>query len=190
MKRRSQVSLNTLVERCRAGEADAWHQIIDLIGPAIFAVCRKSRLSRDESFDIFGQVCLRLIDAIGSLRTPEKIIGFVVTITRRQIYTFYQKMQLVEHLDPDDPGLRQGSEPADPESIYENTQNREILLEAMLTLSKRDCQLIQLLFLDPEEPSYEEIARRLGMPISSIGPIRGRALARLYRILREKRFRI
>ena len=31
----------------------------------------------------------------------------------------------------------------------------------------------------PEEPSYEEISRRLSMPIGSIGPTRARALERL-----------
>jgi RNA polymerase sigma factor (sigma-70 family) len=186
----SQVSLKTLVEMCQAGKADAWHQLIDLVGPAIFAVCRKRRLSRDESFDIFGQVCLQLIDAIGSLKTPEKIIAFVVTITRRQIYTFYQRMQLVERLDPDELGSRAEGMQDDPESIYENTRNREILLEAMSKLSERDYKLIELLFLDPEEPSYEEIARRLGTPVSSIGPIRAKALEKLKRILRQKRFRI
>jgi len=190
MRKRSQVSLTTLVRRCKAGEADAWHQLIGLVGPAIFAVCRQKRLSRDESFDIFGQVCLQLIDAIGTLKSPEKIIAFVVTITRRQIYTFYQRMQMVARLDPDEFGLRAESTQEDPESSYENTRIREVLLEAMSKLPERDYKLVELLFLDPEEPSYEEIALRLGMPVSSIGPIRAKALARLYRILRQKRFRI
>ena len=34
-------------------------------------------------------------------------------------------------------------------------------------------------FVTEPEPSYAEVAARLGMPIGSIGPIRARCLARL-----------
>jgi len=39
--------------------------------------------------------------------------------------------------------------------------------------------------LDPAQPRYAEISRSLGMPVGSIGPIRGRALRKLRCLLRD-----
>lgn len=189
MRKNSREAVKNLIQKCLGGDERSWHELIDLVAPAIFSICRKSRLSRDESFDIFGQVCLQLLNNIGSLRSPEKILSFVGTITRRQIYNFYQKMQLIDYFDDQSIEMLPDITRKDPEQNYQNTRNREILLEAMLTLSERDYKLMKMLFFDPDEPSYEEIGRKLKMPVSSIGPIRAKALARLYRMLKTKRFK-
>jgi DNA-directed RNA polymerase specialized sigma24 family protein len=39
------------------------------------------------------------------------------------------------------------------------------------------------LFFDPSEPSYAEIAVRLGRPLGSVGPLRARCLDRLKSLL-------
>ncbi len=43
--------------------------------------------------------------------------------------------------------------------------------------------LILGLFFDPAEPSYEELASRIGRPLGSVGPLRGRCLERLRTIM-------
>jgi len=186
MAKHPKAYLSNLVSRCQKGNDKAWHELIDLVGPVIFSLCRKSRLSRDESFDIFGRVSLQLVGSIDSLKSPEKVFSFVATITRRQIYNFYQTLRMVEFMDdqaiqavPDKAG---GS----PEKIYELTRQRRILIKAMHHLPERDYRLMEMLFFDPDEPSYQEIAIKLKMPVSSIGPIRAKVLAKLYRILKNK----
>lgn len=178
--------LTHLIEQCRSGDEGSWHQLIDLVAPTIFGLCKKSRLSREESFDIFGQVSLQLVNTIGSLRSPEKVLSFVATITRRQIYSFYKKIQVLEFLDEQAIQSIADDSRSDPEADFRRSSQREILLEAMSHLSKRDFRLIEMLFFDPDEPTYEEIAKTLDMPVSSIGPIRGKALAKLSRILKRK----
>ncbi len=178
--------LNDLIEQCRSGDEDNWHELIDLVAPTIFGLCKKSRLSREESFDVFGQVSLQLVNTLGSLRSPEKIVSFVATITRRQIYSFYKKIQVLEFLDEQTVLSIADDGRCDPEADFKRSSQREVLLEAMSHLSERDFHLIEMLFFDPNEPAYEEIARKLDMPVSSVGPIRGKALAKLYRILRRK----
>ena len=44
-------------------------------------------------------------------------------------------------------------------------------------------RLLTALYLEDPAPSYQEIARRLGRPIGSLGPTRGRCLDRLRRIM-------
>lgn len=59
----------------------------------------------------------------------------------------------------------------------------QIVREALAQLPSRWQQLMDLLMADPPIP-YAEIADKLGLPIGSIGPTRGRCLARL-RVLLE-----
>lgn len=187
MAKHPEAYLNSLIGKCQKGDEQAWHELIDLVGPVIFSICKKSRLSRDESFDIFGRVSLQLVNSIHRLKSPEKVMSFVATITRRQIYNFYRDLRVVDYLDdqilqavPDQSGET-------PEKIYNLTWQRRILMEAMKGLSERDYRLVKMLFFDPDEPSYKEIASRLKMPVSSIGPVRAKVLAKLYRILKSKK---
>lgn len=83
---------------------------------------------------------------------------------------------------PDDPG--EGASVAErlaapaADGLCEEERWHEVQ-RAVERLEPRCRQLIELLFLTEPEPSYAEIGRRLGIPIGSIGPTRGRCLARL-----------
>ena len=57
-------------------------------------------------------------------------------------------------------------------------ERAEAVREAMTQLPPQWQRLIQLLMADPPV-SYAEIADQLGLPIGSIGPTRGRCLAKL-----------
>ena len=57
------------------------------------------------------------------------------------------------------------------------------LADAMRKLAPRCRDLLILVFLDTAEPSYDEIAARLGMPKGSIGPTRNRCLEQLRALL-------
>lgn len=190
MAKHPKAYLSSLIGKCRKGDEKAWHELIDFVAPVIFSLCRKSRLSRDESFDIFGRVSFQLVNSINSLKSPEKVLSFTATITRRQIFSFYKNLQIVGLFDeqtlesvPDEAG-------DSPEKVYETTRLRQILLEAMSHLSERDYKLIKMLFLDPGEPSYKEISEKLKMPVSSIGPVRGKVLAKLYQVLKKKKWNL
>lgn len=189
MNERRSETLANIIELCREGNNAAWHELIDLIAPLLFSLCKRSKLSRDESFDIFGQVSLDLVRNIDTIKSPKRIFSFIATITRRKIFSFYQKMRLTEYFDADSIPIVADSKTKTPELQYEDIRRREILMEAMLKLGERDYELLKALFFDPHNPSYEEIARRLKCPASSIGPNRARALARLGRILKQKRYK-
>jgi RNA polymerase sigma factor (sigma-70 family) len=189
MSNSPQTRLDKIVRRCCQGHNDAWHELIELAGPVIFSICRRSKLTRDESFDIYGQVCYELVKSIKSLRESEKVLSVVATITRRQIYAYYQRTQMIEYLDEETVHHIADDCAADPEEIFEQAQRRQLLIEAMGDLREKDRRLLSALFLDPEEPSYKEIAASLSMPVSSIGPLRAKALSKLCQILKRKKLK-
>jgi DNA-directed RNA polymerase specialized sigma24 family protein len=57
-------------------------------------------------------------------------------------------------------------------------ERHEALLAALAELPERQHALLLLLLHDPPI-AYEEVSRRLGIPIGSIGPTRARALERI-----------
>jgi RNA polymerase sigma factor (sigma-70 family) len=59
-------------------------------------------------------------------------------------------------------------------------------LDRGLSLVGEPCRdLLSALYLDPEQPSYAQVAARLGMAVGSIGPTRTRCLKRLRLVLGE-----
>ena len=191
MRRTSQSKLTTLVKKCRQGDKKAWARLVDIISPIIFSICRKMKLSREESFDIFGQVCYLLLENIDKIKTSEKIVSYVATMTRREVYALYRKSRVYEYFDNrtlENITGKQADETLNPDKLYEMTRREEELMKALLLLPEREYKLLRMLFLDRSEPSYRETAEKLGIPVSSIGPTRARGLEKLYRILKKKRF--
>lgn len=68
----------------------------------------------------------------------------------------------------------------------ERIERRFWIEKALTSLGERDQALIYSLYLDPSSPTYEEIAAKLEMPVSSIGPTRARALQKLKAAMEER----
>ncbi len=186
MKKLSPKAVRDLVARCRGGDEQAWHQLIDFIAPYIFAICSRSRLTRDEGFDVFGQVSYQLINSIENLKDPAKLFSFVGTITRREIYAYYQKIMMTDYIDDEVVKSLPDKQGNNPEQDMILLEKRELLLSAMLELPARDYKLMKMLYFDPGKPSYKEIAAKLDMPVSSIGPVRGKVFNKLYKLLKDR----
>ncbi|MEW5994192.1 MAG: sigma-70 family RNA polymerase sigma factor [Candidatus Zixiibacteriota bacterium] len=180
--------LRKLVGRCRQGDKQAWVELIDLITPLIFSICSTMKLSRDESFDIFGQVAYLLLTRLDRIRSPERLLSYVGTTTRREVYALLRKTRFIDYLAEQEALNRPSQDETTPEVLYELTRRTELFMQSLLKLPWREYQLLRLLFLDGGNPSYKEISKKLGMPVSSIGPTRTRSLARLKKLLEEKSF--
>ncbi|HKK21834.1 MAG TPA: sigma-70 family RNA polymerase sigma factor [candidate division Zixibacteria bacterium] len=186
----SKYELTELVESCRKGDPAAWKELIRRISPVVFSVCRSMKLTREESFDIFGQVSYLLLTHLDSLRSPEKVLSYVGTTTRREVYALTRRAGMHEHIeDQQDTDLRLATH-VSPDKQYEEVQESELIAKAMVQLPKRDFELLKTLFFDEEVSSYEETSKKLKMPVASIGPTRARSLQRLKRILKRLGYKL
>ena len=146
------------------------------------------RLSQEESLDVFGQICYLLLQHLGQVKSPEKLLGYVSTMTRREVLALNRRRGIYtllteEELEP------HAVEYPDFDSRLEKDDDRALLKEMMLDLPAKEYKLIHALFLDDKEPTYEQISATLGMPVASIGPTRLRILAKLHRRLKQKGFK-
>ena len=175
-----------LIARCCRRDDSAWEELIDLVSPVIFSIAYRSKLTRDESFDIFGQVSGILFEHLEELQSPAKLLSYVATIARRQIYNTFRGSDRVERISREIMEELPENHDRAPDHDLEQEQERAQLLEAMAELPERDYKLLYALYFDPESPSYVDIGKNLNMPESSIGPTRARALRKLQIILTSR----
>lgn len=172
-----------LVRACRRGEARAWEQLVLRFERLIYTVARRGGLDADEAADIFQTVFLRLHEHLATLAQPERVQAWLVTTAKREtLRRLHERHRSVPLAGPAD-GDAAADEPADPdplpEQLLEELQLRHRARTALAAMAEPCRSLLGLLYGSDEAPAYAEIARRLGMPIGSIGPTRARCLARL-----------
>ena len=161
---------------------------MDRIMPLILSTCGKSGLSREESYDVFGQVSYLLLNNLDKLRSPETLVKYVSTMTKRETLAVFRRAKLDENAADAVREMMYDLSPEPPDKIYEKVEKIQELMNAVVLLPKRQSGVLKALYFDKKEPKYEEVAEELKMPVSSIGPTRARGLARLYRILKQRRF--
>ena len=185
MTNRNQGSFQELIRLCSEENEDAWHELIALVQPKILSTCRRMRLSREESLDVFGQVCYILLGHLTDIKDPDKLISWIITTTRRQALAHSRKAEIAERVEQEASDKEPPSAPPTPDEDFQEHERADIITRAIARLPRKEALLVQMLFLDPEEPSYEQISARLRMPVSSIGPTRSRVLSKLQRIVKK-----
>ncbi|HWJ66063.1 MAG TPA: sigma-70 family RNA polymerase sigma factor [Nocardioides sp.] len=176
--------LSTLVPAAREGDQHAWDAIVDRFLPLVGAVVRAHRLSEADGDDVSQTVWLRLVEHLGDLREPNALPGWIRTTTRNECLRLLAARGRVRPVDPqEDPGAAGGldavaADVSDEELLA--AERRQLLREALSELPAGRRDLLMLLLEDPPV-GYEEISRRLAIPIGSIGPTRARALEQLRR---------
>jgi RNA polymerase sigma factor (sigma-70 family) len=163
--------LSTLVDRCLGGDRQAWTEIIDRYERLIYSVARAHLRASALADDVFQEVCLELYRRLDTLRDPQALPAWLITITRRKAVR-----ALDERSDWSGPDL---AEAAATDAALASFERRFWLEEAMAGLPERCRLLVELLYFDPDQPTYAEVAQRLGMPADSIGPTRARCLGKL-----------
>lgn len=174
--------LSALVPAAREGDQHAWDTIVDRFLPLVGAIIRGHRLSEADGDDVSQTVWLRLVEHLGDLREPAALPGWIRTTTRNECLRLLAARGRVRPVDPQDDaavGLDAVvDDVADAELLV--IERRQLLREALAELPEARRALL-LLLVEVPPVAYEEISRRLGIPVGSIGPTRARALEQLRR---------
>ena len=184
MTERDKKWLRELVRRCGVGDKQGWAELIALLQPKILLTCRQMRLSREDSLDVFGQVCYLLLRNLRAVKEPDKIVSYVITMTRREVLLRDRRDKLLGRVEKEAAEIDPRHPPDTPDKLLDDRETSNIILIALSRLSAKEERLMYMLFLDSDEPSYEEISASLGMPVSSIGPTRLRLLKKLRRMIK------
>jgi RNA polymerase sigma factor (sigma-70 family) len=169
-----------LWEAVLQGSESAWEKLVRRYEALIYTIATRSGLSLADAADCFQQTWLQLYTHRKSISQSDRISAWLTTTAKREAFRI----------------RRRGAREADPEVLFtlEDTrpladadvaalEQRAHLDSALERLDSRCGALLKALFLDPDEPSYDAIAEKSGIPKNSLGPVRSRCLAKLRTIL-------
>jgi len=170
-----------LVVRARSGDQQAWDALVERYAPLIWFICRRYRLGEADAGDVGQNVWLQLVDQLDRIRDPAALPGWLATTTRRECDRALRAARKPhvagQALEAEDiPDEQTGM--AEHELLA--AERSAALREAFTDLPLCCQRLIALLTEDPPVP-YAQISARLGIPVGSIGPNRGRCLDKLRR---------
>ncbi|OLF19248.1 RNA polymerase sigma factor [Actinophytocola xanthii] len=172
---RSDSTVDVLLERAVAGAEPAWRELVARYSPLVFRVCYRAGVTGSDAEDVAGNVWLRLVTNLPTIREPRALPKWLITTAERECGLLRRQRQrqvLKEDVDQVVPGA---------ETSLLGAERGAAVREAVAGLSDRDKQLLALLFSDPPTP-YATISSRMGVPVGAIGPMRQRCLARLRRL--------
>lgn len=184
MSARAHAPLAELVDAAAEGDQGAWNAIVDRYADLVWAICRQCRLSDADAADVSQTVWLRVVERLGSLREPEALPGWLITITRREAYRVCSSAwaaRVTASVDDQPWLLPEGPIDAGPEDRVLEAERRAVLREAFASLPDNCQHLISMLYGREAGVSYAQISERLGMPVGGIGPTRSRCLQKLRR---------
>jgi RNA polymerase sigma factor (sigma-70 family) len=159
-----------------AGDRRAWSELVEEFEGMLWAIARGHRLCHADGADVVQTTWLRLAENLDRLRDPARLGAWLATTARRECLRTL-RASTREHPDPAPPEAIDRENPPIDGALIE-AERDAALRSALERLPARDQALLLMLVAD-SPPSYEEIGAALSMPIGSIGPTRGRALARL-----------
>lgn len=171
------------VHQAAAGDLQAWNRIVDQYARLIWSITTRFKLSESDAADVVQTTWMRLIEHIHRIEQPARVGSWLATTARNECLRHvaaHKKIVLV-HEDDEFDGADH-YEPDVDEALLADERAQDVR-EAMAHLPPQWQRLMELLTADPPI-SYVEISDQLGVPIGSIGPTRGRCLARL-RVLLE-----
>lgn len=180
-----------LIEGCLAGDNSAWEALISRYSRLIYSIPLKSRLSSDDAADIFQSVCLKLYEKLDTLRDQDRISSWLITTTTRESWRIAAR----NRRDPQNNSAAGDEDdsianiPADtliPGEERDRLEVQQAVRQSVESLPERCRELLTLLFYQSDQASYVEIARRMEMPVPSVGPTRARCLQKLKKLLHGK----
>lgn len=180
------VDLPDLVQRIYAGEESGMEDLYRLFARGIrYYLCRQ--LGHQELDDKVHDTFVIVVQAIrrGDLREPDRLMGFVRTVVRRQVAAHIDN---AIHSRRDelniDLGVRIADGRSNPEQSLAFRQRMEFMLSVLGSLSKRDREILTRFYLDEE--SQEQICQEMNLTETQFRLLKSRAKARFGEIGRRR----
>ncbi len=167
-----------IVEQIRVGDPEGMESLYRVFARGVrFYLCRQ--LGPQELDDKVHDTFLVVVQAIrrGELREPERLMGFVRTVVRRQVAAHIDH---AVHTRRDCVGVESGIHVADhrsdPEQVLAIKQRAEIMERALRSISERDREILTRFYL-LEQPQAQ-ICRDMSLSDTQFRLLKSRAKAR------------
>jgi RNA polymerase sigma-70 factor (ECF subfamily) len=159
-----------LVARCRAGDEDAWRELVDRFSRYVYAIAVQGfRLRESDAEDVFQEVFARAYERLRDLRDNEAIKPWLAQLTRRLC------------IDSQRASSREQVSEEEAADVSEDTLSRldeALAVHEALAVLPGHCQEILDRFFTRDE-SYRTIGDALHLPAGTIASRISRCLVKL-----------
>jgi RNA polymerase sigma-70 factor (ECF subfamily) len=163
------LSDKTLVARCKAGDSDAWNELVARFSRYVYAICVQGfRFGPHDAEDVFQDVFAKVYEQLGRLRDDASIRPWIAQLTRRTC---------IDRLRGARETLAEDVEPAGFDDRLAELDEALTVREVMATLPE-NCQEILDRFFARDE-SYKTIGEALELPAGTIASRISRCLEKL-----------
>ena len=167
-----------LVQRCRAGDGDAWNELVERYSRYVYAICTQGfRLSPSDAEDVFQDVFTRVYTRLDTLRDESALRPWIAQLTRRLCMDSLAasgRMQPAANVEPEG-----------REHTLEQVEEAFFVREALGELSEPCQEMLDRFFARDE--SYRTISEELALPSGTIASRISRCLRQLRQQLEGKK---
>jgi RNA polymerase sigma-70 factor (ECF subfamily) len=182
----SPVEWGILVSQIRAGEETGMEQLYKLFSRGIrYYLCRQ--LGPQELEDKVHDTFLIVVNAVrrGDLREPERLMGFVRTVVRRQVAAYIEQAVHNRREQADlETGITVADRKQNPEQEAIFREKAELMESALGALSDRDREILVRFYL--KEQPQEQICREMDLTETQFRLLKSRAKAKFGEIGKKK----
>jgi len=161
----------------REGDQAKMGDLVRILTPILWHTARSSRLDAATAEDVLQTIWLALVRKSDTITEPLAVLQWLVVSTKREAWRAAkdQVRYRTENLEST-PVAANDSSSIEDTVLRDETDGR--LWRHIAALPER-CQTLLRVIAFADRPDYAELARALGMPQGSIGPTRGRCLAKV-----------
>jgi RNA polymerase sigma-70 factor (ECF subfamily) len=182
----SPVEWGILVAQIKAGEETGMEQLYKLFSRGIrYYLCRQ--LGPQELEDKVHDTFLIVVNAVrrGDLREPERLMGFVRTVVRRQVAAYIEQAVHNRREQADlETGITVADRKQNPEQEAMVRQKAELMESALSALSDRDREILVRFYL--KEQPQEQICGEMDLTETQFRLLKSRAKAKFGEIGKKK----
>ncbi|WP_353952242.1 sigma-70 family RNA polymerase sigma factor [Knoellia sp. S7-12] len=166
----------------RSGDSSAMGSLVDQVTPLLWHTARSQGADAATAEDVVQTTWLRLVEHTNDIADPQAVLQWLLMTTKRESWSAVRRARRTVPQEPrDEPSPADPTSPAavtDPVLATEDAEAARAMWRHVESLPERCQQLLRLVaFVD--RPDYAVVSAALGIPVGSIGPTRGRCLAKL-----------
>jgi RNA polymerase sigma factor (sigma-70 family) len=166
-----------LFDAFRDGDEARIGELVALLTPILWHTVRAQRLDRESAEDVVQSVWLALVRNAESINDSQAVLQWLIVSARREAWRVVKRQDRVEAKDFESDDLVAPVSDV-PEEMVLRSDDEGRLWQHIAQLPER-CQALLRVIAFADRPDYAAVAQSLGMPMGSIGPTRGRCLAKL-----------
>jgi RNA polymerase sigma-70 factor, ECF subfamily len=173
-----ELSDRVLVGRCRAGDSEAWGELVERFSRYVYAISVQAfRLSSQDAEDVFQDVFARAYEHLDRLRDDDAIRPWLGQLTRRLCI---DRLRTASREVP-----VEVIEPADSDETIAQLDEAVAVHEALRAAPEHCREVLDRFFCRDE--SYATIGEALDLPAGTIASRISRCLGRLRKFLEGKK---